>query len=711
MYVWLSEEAKILLFLKLAIPFSGVICLASGHIQPLQLRDFSMCAFSPTNDPLLCSGEEDNIDIMPLLDRTAPKLRKIYGDYLVSELVRFSSDTRDGLTGLLNNKAVGFLLLNKNVCYATINEYFEVVMYNGFCKKHCDDYVPEKRFTGIIEEINIDVPNDILDVEEKIADEVKEHGQEHADSVGSDTDEVESLESEDVSYLADLDDDERFGYTFPPVVCPGANFQTHSKSRLSCVNLESSEIALKSKLVAHARGPRRDSIPIKYGFPLPIKYNDLYVGADFLGEGNAVIIEMFVLEDSANTSFCFDFLEAVFEAASDKEYCIICAPSNLPTPPFINLFTKVCPKVGKLFPQELYFLHRNVLLGQLRVREAFRGDESAILQLISGLEKSRTILMDFIDSVVSSTSDLKSYVLLSEDVVTGICIISVTGFDIRLLEGQFDIDKHLTSALHSQYAYIKHAFICPNLSVRGKFFFREVLRFSSNTVLFYTLFEEELYKSEEVQLTVPNIIESLTPVAPRQQLQYPPEIERKESSIFTADGREIRVQIEDNMATIREVQEFEKEPPFALYFTTIKKLPFSSSHKKIVIVGGSETAISFLETLIFRSAGNVKYTNVMLVSPHGFPYNQKPHKAADLMCVYTGRYNHRFMTQLGLRTYINVVYGYMTAINREEKTIVIDYDKTLPYDYLFLFCGVQCSKPLPHNVQKDRQKPLYHYNS
>lgn len=64
------------------------------------------------------------------------------------------------------------------------------------------------------------------------------------------------------------------------------------------------------------------------------------------------------------------------------------------------------------------------------------------------------------------------------------------------------------------------------------------------------------------------------------------------------------------------------------------------------------------------------------------------------------------MDCLYLKSYINLVNGTMTAIDRKEKYITISGNYYLPYDYMFLMCGEQFNRPeripsagpLPENV-------------
>lgn len=46
-----------------------------------------------------------------------------------------------------------------------------------------------------------------------------------------------------------------------------------------------------------------------------------------------------------------------------------------------------------------------------------------------------------------------------------------------------------------------------------------------------------------------------------------------------------------------------------------------------------------------------------------------------------------------MRTWINIVYGHLTKIDRTHKYVIIDNEQRLKYDNLYLFCGLQYNIP------------------
>jgi len=72
----------------------------------------------------------------------------------------------------------------------------------------------------------------------------------------------------------------------------------------------------------------------------------------------------------------------------------------------------------------------------------------------------------------------------------------------------------------------------------------------------------------------------------------------------------------------------EIESPFALCFSTKRLLsePKIVKNSRIVVVGASDTGISFIEALL--SIGYLQFTNIVLIAPGGLPHHHVNEKRA-----------------------------------------------------------------------------------
>ena len=108
------------------------------------------------------------------------------------------------------------------------------------------------------------------------------------------------------------------------------------------------------------------------------------------------------------------------------------------------------------------------------------------------------------------------------------------------------------------------------------------------------------------------------------------------------------------------------------------------------MVGGSDTALSLLKHLIFNP--HLNFLNVVLVSPHGMP------KAPPTSLTQSCCYDAEKLSLLGLPTWVSVVRGKLTALDRNDQSITVkssdgDQVAVLHYDYLVLTTGLQYQLP------------------
>lgn len=108
---------------------------------------------------------------------------------------------------------------------------------------------------------------------------------------------------------------------------------------------------------------------------------------------------------------------------------------------------------------------------------------------------------------------------------------------------------------------------------------------------------------------------------------------------------------------------------------------------RIVVVGASETALSFLETLSFSP--HLRFNNLTLVSDKGLPDSLPFNHIRDKMLSKSLNYEHDDHARMSLRSWVNVIFGKITSIDRKKKQICINSKRTLPYDHLILCTGEQ----------------------
>lgn len=131
----------------------------------------------------------------------------------------------------------------------------------------------------------------------------------------------------------------------------------------------------------------------------------------------------------------------------------------------------------------------------------------------------------------------------------------------------------------------------------------------------------------------------------------------------------------------------EKESTFALCFTTKRLLSEQKilKNSRIVVVGASDTGISFVEALL--SITYLKFSNIILIAPGGLPHHHNTNKKANLKA-YSTSYSTEELTRLLLESRVTVIDSRMTDIDRSDKNIILNDGRVVPYDTLVLAMGI-----------------------
>lgn len=395
----------------------------------------------------------------------------------------------------------------------------------------------------------------------------------------------------------------------------------------------------------------------------------------YYGEPNAFAVEISTaLEDHENCLYLL--FQAAFECFPDREYIVVSFPANSNVCYMRKHFAKVTPRPNSVFSHELYVLHKNAIMGYLWARVSIPEDKASISKLVTGMNKPAIVEELFKEAVDNKLSLFKAYTFLCETQIIG-CAVVCEEEEHEYLEVYYNIDAWISpkEARFGTYGCLEQFLISPVFQRHISFFMRELHRLSNFDILCYRLKRYD-YMYSHRSLPVVNAILNMVPILPNQG----PEYSQKTSGEYLLP------------------QCLQKHhQPFGLYLSTIRltSMPKIEINQKLVIVGAGLTTVAFLESLIFANNPNylVSFSNVTVVSPHGVTYHKPPSPVREMVFVSDGHVDRRYMDSICLKTYINVVTGVMTSINRKEKYVGLNDDSFLPYDYLFLMCGEQFQKP------------------
>jgi hypothetical protein len=110
--------------------------------------------------------------------------------------------------------------------------------------------------------------------------------------------------------------------------------------------------------------------------------------------------------------------------------------------------------------------------------------------------------------------------------------------------------------------------------------------------------------------------------------------------------------------------------------------PRTTVNTRIVVVGASDTGLSFLESLVYTS--HLYFTGLVLITDDDYPATESYNNFVSHRI-----YSPRASKQIGLENYIQVIKGSAFKIERDKKRVRTVDGKILPYDYLFLTSGIQ----------------------
>ncbi|KAI1897390.1 hypothetical protein AGOR_G00082810 [Albula goreensis] len=400
---------------------------------------------------------------------------------------------------------------------------------------------------------------------------------------------------------------------------------------------------------------------------------------------NAFCIQLFFI-DKKYEMRSVDFLPYIFKLFPDRDFCVISVPKLGPEFPLLQTFLRAVPQSSSTLPHELYIYHRSGLLKTFEVRITVSSDRHAIESLLKKLSLHESMLED-LDKFYQARQNkdgtpMQVFVAQVVEQVVGILIIK-NEEDIDYIRAHYNIENFIYFSHHQreEHGQLCHFALNPIFQHYAKHFLKEALRLSHKSCLYYPIYPSYLTQKNASAHSLTSALSSMVPVRPRRQIIYP-----LEELGLNAPSRQVTAD----------------QTPYALNHINRKLTmePKATVNIRIVVVGASDTGISFLEVLAF--CPHLRFNNLTLISKLGLPSYCNNEKTSFLATSHS--YTDRDYAQLSLRSWVNVIEGKMMGINRADKHVLVSGDRKVPYDHLILCTGQQYQVPCPSGV--DISQPI-----
>uniref|UniRef100_A0AAV2K6V0 Cilia- and flagella-associated protein 61 N-terminal domain-containing protein n=1 Tax=Knipowitschia caucasica TaxID=637954 RepID=A0AAV2K6V0_KNICA len=395
-----------------------------------------------------------------------------------------------------------------------------------------------------------------------------------------------------------------------------------------------------------------------------------------------------------------DFLPYLFKLFPDRDLCLVTVPTMAPELPLVHNFSRISPRdpAGPL--HELYVLHR-IALRPVVVRRALPSDRPLLVDLVRRLDHGDVLLQD-LDQFYQTETDqdcvgVQSFVVQVGPQVLGVVVIRDEQ-EVEFLRAHYSLEDFIYFSLHSyhQHAALRHFVLHWSQRHCRQLVFREVLRLSTRTCLYYRVYPRDVHMSCCVDLDL--LLDCAVPVRPRPQIDFPLE--------------ELGQNAPSNLITDPQGG---GQTPFSLFLVS-RKLTLEQKvvvNARITVCGASETGLSLIQTLC--CSPHLRFNNLTLVSTYGYHGDDEYlHFLSTSRVCYSHALSHSQGTLFPLSS-LKTIRGSVVAIDRKCKHVQVCSDRKsstaapsgdwLRYDLLLLCSGLQYqvpseigSEPVPLNL-------------
>ncbi|KAM9248786.1 cilia- and flagella-associated protein 61 [Dugong dugon] len=612
--------------------FAVHICHRHSHYPQLHVREARV---------------EDHDHLMPIFMRYDTVLKETYGEYFLAELIEAQDKENHAVVCEVEGIAVGFMSVCSRVNMQLLHECFDLGPFHGLCHPHPDDVLQPLREPSVHGSTDAELRSSSQGSQKTTEEHLKSASPDGVESIqGKLAEEAvteELLSTSQSNYGSDMEDIEKL-------------------SRISVGEEVEYEVSSKSSASVLLQEEIRNFRPT------------------YRGASAAFCIQLFCIDEKYEAR-SLDFMNFVFSLFPDKDFCIISLPHLTPEFVLIQNFVRMVPFNNCTLEQDLYVFHRAGLLKSISIRLATVLDTPGVENLVSTLMLNKSILDD-LNQYNTARKDtdgtpMQAFVAEVAEQIVGIAVVR-NEMDIEYIRSHYNIEDFIYFSHHQreEHGHLNHFALNPIFRHYTRFFLKEILRLGFKSCLYYPVYPH--CRSGKLQSPYAHSLTSalhyLVPVRPRRQIVYP-----LEKLGINAPSKEVSKDLLN----------------YALNHTNRKLMlePKITVNAKIVVVGASNVGISFLETLVF--CPHLKFNNLTLISTHGLPGKKLLATEQRRFLASDHCFNDKDYALMSLCSWVNVVVGRMTGIDRAAKHVVMSQGEIVLYDHLILCTGQQYQVPCP----------------
>ncbi|XP_019642271.1 PREDICTED: cilia- and flagella-associated protein 61-like [Branchiostoma belcheri] len=656
---------------------------------------------------------EDHDDLTPIFNRQSDVLSTKYGDYFLAELIEAQDDNNHCVIAEVEGTAVGFMSISNEVNTSLLAECFELGPFHGLCTPHPDDILePPREPTPppAVPEPSETAPTTADQRPSSAASQASAKSKRSETAMTGETSEATKEAPEKAAApspapsvtgtpqagkrsskgsIADVSELKVKPKLSEAHMGESSSSLLSESSRATSVMSEASKVgsvksaASRAELAPPTTAPdqRSPSPGLEPPF-LPPRFTPVYKGGS-----NAFCIHLFCIDERFEMR-SQDFLPYIFSLFPEKDFVVMTVPHLVPEFPLLQNFVRVTPRVPSILAEELYVFHRAGLLKDFVVRPATSEDTSGVEGLVQSVEGREQLLKDLQQYNEARRdpdgTEIQTYVAVSQQQVVGVVILRREE-NVEYIRSHYNVEDFIYYNHHarSEHGHIHHLALNPIFQHYSKHFLKEVLRLSHKSCLYYPIYPPYAPKEMLAHHSLITALNEMVPVRARRQIVYPLE----------------RLGINAPSHRVSKQQEFYAVNHINRKLTLEPKVTINA---RIVVVGASDVGLSYLETLAF--CPHLRFNNITLVSTHGLPGEMAPDSLRDNLLGKSHCYLHEDHSLSSLRSWVNVVFGKMVAINRQTKHVIVAGGTKVPYDHLVLCTGQQYQVPAPTEADINQEE-------